>query len=87
MSDDRPHYHHLGAEAEAAAASQSPSDGQILADLRTQVSRLRVAALAVLDRYKSENFMRTADLHSANCQCKRCEFDRLDAVIGEMAED
>lgn len=54
---------------ETAAADPDPRDAVV------------TAARAVMARYLSEQFMRSADAHSAGCQCRRCEFDALEAAL------
>lgn len=43
------------------------------------------AAHAVMARYQSEAFLRTVDCHRSDCQCRRCEFDALEAALGGLS--
>ncbi|MFC3628267.1 hypothetical protein ACFOM8_02275 [Paracoccus angustae] len=51
----------------------------------TDTRTLREQALAALAAYDRANPMRTADWHGDDCDCFRCEMDRLRTILDAHA--
>ena len=51
--------------------------------LRAENERLRAALEWFADEYDRQNFMRSADMHRAECRCLRCARDEARAALEE----